>query len=392
MHALAPVRHRLRSSWRSNPRLVDGLVASLLTAISLLYLPTMSPGPGIAWSSVVLTLLLTGPLAWRRTAPLTVLSVVLPWTMIWFVLGWADTAATSCGVPIALASVALYGSRRATRAAVWLTAGGVVLAVVAAGESFLSYNVVAGAATFAAAWLLGDNLRRRRGDATLLADRAAWLERSREEHARRLILEERAHIARELHDVVAHHVSMIAVQAETGPYLVAEGPERAAAGFAAIGSTARQGMTEMRRLMGVLRDEADGSAALTPQPGAAGIDALLTEARQSGLSVELSVGGKPRPLPAGVDLSAYRIVQEALTNVRKHAGPARAVVVVDYGVDALHVRVIDDGCGSVQADEPGGQGLVGMRERVAMLGGQLHVGPGQDGGFVVAASLPLESA
>jgi signal transduction histidine kinase len=245
------------------------------------------------------------------------------------------------------------------------------------------------------AWVLGDRARVQRALAAELAERAARLERERAAEARRAVAEERTRIARELHDVVAHHVSMMVVQAEAGPVAVEGDPARAAGAFEAIAATGRQALVEMRRLLGVLRGDGDRdqTPSLAPQPGLADVGSLVEQVGRAGLRVELVVEGTEAPLPAGVDLSAYRIVQEALTNAVKHAGPGRARVLVRYGEHDLEVHVRDEGgrgpALARPADGRAGQGLVGMRERVNLFGGELHAGPGPDGGFTVDARLPL---
>jgi signal transduction histidine kinase len=201
-------------------------------------------------------------------------------------------------------------------------------------------------------------------------------------------MEERARIARELHDVVAHHVSMVAVQAETARLTTPGMPEEDQERLLAIGDTAREALTEMRRLLGVLRADADGDAERAPQPGLGHLTELLEDARAAGTSVRLTVSGAVAPLPAGVDLTAYRIVQEALTNARRHAPGAAVEVELRFAADALRLRVRDDGPGPGEG-EPRGHGLLGMRERAASVGGTREVGRAGEGGFAVEAELPL---
>jgi signal transduction histidine kinase len=233
---------------------------------------------------------------------------------------------------------------------------------------------------------LADQVGTRRRTERALAEQA---EERRREGARRALLEERTRIARELHDVVAHSMSMVAVQAETAPYRIEGLSEAGKRDFAAIGTTAREALTEMRRLLGVLRSDTD-EAERAPQPGLGHLPELVEGARAAGLPAGLEVTGEPRPLPAGVELSAYRIVQEALSNAGRHAeGAARVDVEVAYEPDRLLVSVTDDGPGAVAG--PGGHGLLGMSERVAMLGGTLETGPGPGGGFRVAAVLPADN-
>ena len=240
---------------------------------------------------------------------------------------------------------------------------------------------------FAIAWLVGRDLRRRRQRVTDLEDRAERLEREREEKAQLAVAEERGRIARELHDVIAHGVSVIVAQARAGPHLVNE-PERVASVFRAIESSGRDALVELRRLLGILRSE-DEQLAIGPQPGLDSLQSLIEQARASGLPVRLRVEGDPVHLPAGVDLSAYRIVQEALTNVVKHASATSAEVVLCFGARALELDVLDDGLGAAASVNGGGHGLIGMRERVALYGGTIETGPRIGGGYAVHARLPL---
>ena len=205
---------------------------------------------------------------------------------------------------------------------------------------------------------------------------------------REAIASERARIARELHDVIAHSVSVMTVQAGAAEAMLKTDPARALEPVRAIQETGRGALVEMKRLVGVLRDD-DEDVGLAPQPGLGDLERLLGQMRNAGLRVDLRIEGAKRPLPAGVDLSAYRVVQEALTNALKHAGGAPAVVTVRYGADAVEVEVTDAGSGSRQRRE-GGHGLVGMRERVGIFGGTFDAGPSDAGGFAVRALLPLE--
>ena len=217
-------------------------------------------------------------------------------------------------------------------------------------------------------------------------------EREQQQQARSALLEERARIARELHDVVAHHMSVIAVRAETAPFRIPGLPEAVKDDMAETGAIAREALTEMRRLLGVLRG-ADAGAELAPQPGMDGLEGLVAAVRGAGLAVHLRVDGGPRPLPAGVGLSAYRILQEALSNTLRHAPGAHATVEVGFEPDRLRLRVHNDpppGGGERPPPAPPGHGIVGMRERAAMLGGTLAAGPTSDGGYLVEATLPLK--
>jgi len=390
---------RLTGWLRARPLLADALLAGLLAAFSLVALVYANgdcdgacrPG-GTAATGLILAQTL--PLAWRRRHPLAVSLVTGLATAGYGLAPYPDLAMpVPVGGLVGMYSVAAWGSRRAA-----LVAGGVAAAVVAVVMSLPRTDADLVDAAFASlglagAWVLGDRARVQRALAAELSDRAVRLEREREGEARRAVASERARIARELHDVVAHHVSMMVVQAEAGPLAVERDPARAAGAFEAIAATGRQALVEMRRLLGVLRG--DGQApSLAPQPGLDQVPSLVEQVGRAGLEVELVVEGEKVPLPAGVELSAYRIVQEALTNAVRHAGPGRARVLVRYGERDLELTVRDEGGagGAAPAGAPptrSGQGLVGMRERVSLFGGELHAGPGPDGGFTVAARLPL---
>jgi len=295
-------------------------------------------------------------------------------------------------IPVAVYSVAAYGDR-------WVSLAGLVVAELGLAavqltpgrferSTFLLFMGVV-----AVAWVLGHFVGDRQVYAAQLEERTAELEQAREELARRAVVEERLRLARELHDVVAHAMSVIAVQSGVGAHVAASRPEEVGKALAAIEATSRAALTELRRLLGVLRQDSEPQASLTPMPGLANLDSLLAEVGKAGLAVRVRVEGTPLQLPAGVDLSAYRIVQEALTNVVKHAGPAHAQVTIRYRGQEVAVEVTDDGRGAVPPVGDGrgrtGHGLIGMRERVAAFNGDLEAGPRSDGGFRVAARLPL---
>ncbi|MGW0790368.1 sensor histidine kinase [Streptomyces sp. NPDC002911] len=253
---------------------------------------------------------------------------------------------------------------------------------------------------FVLAWVLGDSIRTRRAYFSQLEERAARLEREREAQSKVAVAAERARIARELHDVVAHNVSVMVVQADGAAYVMDSSPEQARQALETISCTGRQALAEMRRLLGVLRTgDAQESGEYVPQPDVGQIEELVGKVRETGLAVDFKIEGTPRPLPSGVELTAYRIVQEALTNTRKHGGPdAGASVRLVYFDDGLGLLVEDDGRGApheLYADggaDGAGQGMIGMRERVGMVGGTLDAGPRQGGGFRISALLPLKPA
>jgi signal transduction histidine kinase len=334
---------------------------------------------------------LTLPLAWRRQAPVAVLSVLTGALVVGaFLIRHAG------GVPLGafLALIVAFYSlgahceeRRALRvgagilatiAAVDLTRGGLF---EAQGARPLAWLV------FAVAWLVGRDFRRRRGELTLLRARATQLEREREEKARAAVAEERGRIARELHDVVAHSVSVMVVQAQAGPRLLGDA-EQARGVFRSIEASGREALVELRRLLGILRT-GDEQLSIGPQPGLGSLRSLVEQVREAGLPVELRIEGEQAPLPPGIDLSAYRIVQEALTNTLKHAGRAQATIVVRYEQAALELEISDNGTSTPAGMNGSGHGLIGMRERAALYGGALEAGARDGGGYYVRARLPF---
>lgn len=217
--------------------------------------------------------------------------------------------------------------------------------------------------------------------------RAQLAERERDLAAREAVADERTRIARELHDVVAHSVSVMVIQAQAGPRLLTDA-ERVRDVFGSIETTGKEALVELRRLLGILRT-GDDQLAVGPQPGLDSLESLVEQVRQAGLRIELRVEGDPVRLPPGIDLSAYRIIQEALTNTLKHAGEAEAEVTVRYGTASLELEVVDNGSAATERVNGSGHGLIGMRERVALYGGALEAGPRNGHGYAVRAHLPL---
>ena len=237
--------------------------------------------------------------------------------------------------------------------------------------------------------LIAYALQRRAKRAAELEERASRLERELKERAHAEVLAERTRIARDLHDLVAHSVSLMTVQAGAARLLLPSDPARARESLRSVEETGREALADLRRLFGIVRGE-EGDAALAPQPGLARLDALLEQSRKAGLPVEVAIEGKRRMLPPGVDLTAYRIVQESLTNALKHAGPACAQVTIRYGREVLDLEITDDGR-RTRNGEGTGHGLVGMRERVALYGGEFEAGPRRRDGYAVRARLPIEA-
>jgi signal transduction histidine kinase len=287
-------------------------------------------------------------------------------------------------------TAAAYATRRVQLVIAAGTAVALVLLGLPVGHGWAQRgNAIEMIVIGAGAWTAGMVVRTRRAAAQEVRQRAHRLEREREEHARQVAAQERLRIARELHDIVAHKLSIVVVQAQAAQRV--GDPARATGLMATVEETGRSALEEMRRLLGVLRpspEEPDASLP-QPQPSLAALDALLDQVRAAGLPVTLTLSGQPVPLPDALDLSAYRIVQEALTNALKHAGPAHATVHLHHGEDRVEITVADDGQGAPPLVPGSGHGLTGMRERATLLGGALEAGPQTCGGFQVHVTLPI---
>jgi signal transduction histidine kinase len=387
-----------------HPRATDAATAVVFATLALLSLRLSWPysHPVSPWVAIALVGLLMLPLVWRRRFPLAVLLVMTGTLLLYEYFDLPENIWQANAFWLALYGAGAYGGERwrdrvrvVAIAAVtaWVIymlfwtgppQSGIerVLVVVVTVASYLLF--------FVWVWWFGDVMRSRGEREVLLAERTRQLEREREENARRAAFDERVRIARELHDVVAHHVSLMGVQAGAARRVLTRQPEKAEEALTAIEATSRQAVAEMHRLLGFLRQE-DEPDSLAPQPSLRQLGTLVEQIRDAGLHVEFSVEGEQRPVPPSVGLSAYRIVQEALTNTLKHAGPARATVRVCYGDAALDVEVLDDGRGPATngGGMGGGNGLAGMRERVGLLGGSLQAGYLPGVGFAVRAHLPL---
>jgi signal transduction histidine kinase len=387
--------------FRRHPRVADALLAVVVAGLAISVILTNKPddtlsGLRIPRSADVLAvgLVTVGALSliWRRVKPLPVLVVSLAMLILRERLNYPD-GGDSLAPIIAAYTVAVTTDVR--RRLAWIASS--VLAVVTFFTLFdlgtiTTGNVVGSLVTnvivFGTAFLLGDNMRQRRQRLVDLQQRNAFLEREQGLLADRAVVAERTRIARELHDVVAHSVSVMAIQAGGARRVVHTKPDLAVEALATIETTARQTLDELRDLLGVLRT-ADPTPENAPQPGISDLETLVHADPK--LAVTLTVNGEQTSIPAMVDLSAYRIVQEALTNVRKHAGltSAAVAVAIRYLPDSVEVEVVDDGRGAAANQSGGGHGLTGMRERAALCGGRLDAGPRQGGGWFVRATLPV---
>jgi signal transduction histidine kinase len=388
---------------RLRPWATDGLLGVAVAAVQLVMLGLgVNQGGPVPYAEpnalAVLLILAQGlPLAWRRRRPLLVFAVVLAANTAYYAIAFPPSQ-FDFGLPIALFTVAAERSQRTSLLACLVILVLFVAQWAAGVGVYWSYanwvRVLYLVFFFSAVWAWGRYVRIRRAYTAELATRAEQAERDRHLEAQRAVAAERARIARELHDVVAHHLSVMVIQAGAARRLLDAQPEQTRAALAAIEDAGRQGLGAMPGLLRALRDDQQDDT-LAPQPTLRDLDALVAQVRAAGLPVELRIEGTRRPLPAAVDLSAYRVAQEALTNTLKHAGPARAELLVRYGRDTLEITAVDDGYGTEPtANGPGhrgGQGLVGMRERVSLFGGELHAGGRPEGGFAVWARFPLQA-
>lgn len=386
---------RAQAAIRAHPALVDAAWAAALLVLAVVSTNDPPSAAQTAPSSepfgVALLLGATLPYAVRRKAPLAVFAVSALSVLVLAGVGYFEGATPI----VALLGAYTVGARCRTRTAVLtylaLAGGLLTLFVSDPPGSFDFAGLLANLALFAVAFLVGANLTSRRTRVEALEQRAEALGREREEEARRAVSEERLRIAQELHDVVAHSMGVIAVQAGAGLHVIDADPVAAKRSLEAISGTSRSTLSEIRRLLGVLRGDDGTLAEYAPAPGAADLPALVDDVTAAGVPTTLRLSGDAADVPKGVGLTTYRVVQEALTNVLKHGGPgAAAEVTVSLSPDAVDIAVDDDGRGIDLAAEPGaGHGLLGMRERVAVYGGTLDVGPRPSGGFRVRARLPL---
>jgi signal transduction histidine kinase len=414
---MSKLARRVAATLRRHPTAADAILAVFFAAAALVSLyatfELLRQDPEFnepAKPTIVLALLaVTLPLALRRRLPLAVAGVVI----IAFVVGRVTVNPGVPGLPawegyltvwacwLALYSAVAHG-RRTRRAALFLAALAAVLFGEVVREVFFykgglfkglplnqGFYVVYNAVFLVWPLVLGAAVRSLWKRQRELAAQTTELQHEREENARRAVLEERVRIARELHDVVAHHVSVMGVQAGAARRVMGRQPDKAEEVLSSIEASSRQAVVELHRLLGFLRraDEPDG---LAPQPDLAQLPQLVARAGQGPLTVELSIEGEPRPLPPTLEVSAFRVIQEALTNALKHSGGTSATVRVDYTETLLEVEVRDDGHGSAEPSlNVGGHGLIGMRERVGLHGGHLRVGVTPEGGFAVHATFPL---
>ena len=384
---LGALFHGVRGYVREHPRTFDAFLAGALLAASTVWL-ARQPHPGVGW--YVFQVALIAPLVWRRTHPSFVFVVIAAVAFVQWLLSYrliADGA-----LLVALYTVAAHQSRvRALAAAAVLEVGVIIGSASGILADTWIKSLVFLSGLVMAALLLGITVRIWNDYLSWLVERTERLELERDQQARLAAAAERARIAREMHDVVAHSIAVMVTLADGAAAVGPTNPAATAETLGEVSATGRQALNDMRRMLGVLRAE-DVDDALAPQPGIEDLPALIARVRSTGLSVELEVEGNTFPFAPTAELTIYRIAQEALTNIMKHAAAASfARVVLRYDRPIVHVSVTDDGR-STSANRAGGHGIAGMRERAAVFGGTLQAGPGEGGGWVVSTALQVEPA
>lgn len=378
----------MRLPRRTSPYLVDGALAALvLFAVSLQFLFPDEGGDPLSWQGFLLGAATAVPLVWRRRAPI-LCAVAISCATPAMALYHAPPPDVVYGGLVLLYTLAAYAEPVPRRVMLvgWVIGASATMSMKEHAEPFeYAFHLL----SLLSAYGFGLLARTQRAYTAALEERARALEREREIDRARVVAGERARIARDMHDVVGHAVSLMVVQAEAGPVVVRGNPARAEAAFDAIAGAGREAMQQLRLILGVLTDTGDGEGGLeAPVPGLARLSDLIRQVSETTeVAVTLRATGHPRPIGAETETAAYRIVQEALTNTVKHAYAARADVQLDWGETELAITVTDDGTGGAQA-AGAGRGLVGIEERAAACGGSAHSGPGPHGGFRVTARLP----
>jgi signal transduction histidine kinase len=386
---------------RLDPRTVDAVLAILIAAAAFIqawpgYVPVSEVWPRFNWigylAPLALVLVSTLPLAFRRRYPVAVFLVIGVSMVGWLLRGGESPSAVFLAFFLAIFSAGAYARDRRRSLLAYGLLGGLFIVIWWATGQLDSWLVFIFAFS-TGIWLAGDLLRARTSEAQEHERRAVELERQRSAALIQAAADERARIARELHDVIAHNLSVVVIQAGAAQRVLDEQPEAAREALRQVEETGRVAMTEMRRLLGVLR-KGDEDPLTLPQPGVAALDALLDDVRSAGLQVSFRTSGEARTLPPGVDVSVYRIVQEALTNTLRHADASEATVEVRYLPGSVEIEVADDGRGARDTgwDTAGGHGLAGMRERAQLFDGGFEAGPRPTGGFAVRVVLPSEPA
>ena len=395
LHPEAPsLGRRLRDL---DPRITDPAIAAVLLTVGLVSMAGSSVDQthptALNPLAYVLAVAGFGVLALRTRAPLATMAVSLTATVAYSTIQYPENGLPIAGM-IALYTVASRTPRKQSLIAVGVVAVAIVGLTIEGAQGLDVTGAISNLAVFGIAYATGRYVQVRRAYTEQLELRATEADERRRRDAERAVAEERLRIARELHDVVAHAMSVVAVQSGIAAHVIDQRPDQARSMLETINSTSRDALDEMRRLLGVLRAEDEApSAELAPAPSLDDLDSLVGSLDGTGITVQVTVEGDRVPLSSGVDLAAFRITQEGLTNVVKHAGPAHAEVQIRYGADDLEIEICDDGRGAASdlGSIGGGHGLVGMRERVELYGGSLSTGPRSGGGFRVVARLPYRA-
>jgi signal transduction histidine kinase len=365
----------------SKPVLADVLLAAVLTGLTVV--TVTETATRVDWPAGVIAVLTVAPIALRQLAPVLTATVVAVALAAYNLLGYGEFPNGGVGLMVGMFTVATLRSRSVSAVMYAVSASALALAYVTDGGGMIWSQLLEGSLILLGAWMLGEGTKRWARRAERLAAEKA-----------QAVADERVRIARELHDIVAHHMSVISLQAGVADYVADVDPPAAKKAIATVGEASREALLDMRRLLDVLRvDHRDGDDDFMPQPGLAQLDDLAHRMHGAGLPVDVAVTGAVRPLPPGPDLCAYRVVQESLTNVLKHAGPAKARVEVYYGPRTVTVTVADDGTKAhPSSGSPTAHGIRGMRERAELYGGVLSAGPSREGGFAVKLRLPMDEA
>jgi signal transduction histidine kinase len=375
---------------RRHPLAVDGPLAAGLLALQAL--------KGNWAVGIPVSLLVAGSVLVRRKHPTVAFAIALATATVAAALGSVHAVIAVPAVLVLLYTLAAYRPRRISLRGLLVCLAAIAVAIISLNRPVASartaWEAIELSVPAVSVWLFGDSIAYRRAHNAWLEDRARRAETERDARAQLAAAAERSRIAREMHDIIAHNLAVIVGLADGGRYAAARSPERSSQALGAIASTGREALGELRRLLGVLTEDDDRAADLAPQPGLTDLEALLDRVRAAGLPVRAVMQGDPGGLSEGQQLTVYRIVQEALTNTLKHAGPAAtAEVILGYAGGAVDVQVTDTGLGAEAGSSDGdGQGLHGMRERAAVYDGTLHAGPGARGGWRVEAHLPAATA
>jgi signal transduction histidine kinase len=397
---------RILQWFSSHPIGTDILITLAFAVLALLNLyVNWATGSGLSsLLAVLLTLLVILPFAFRRRYPLGVLIFMAAAVIIFREYNIPESPFINYALLLAFFNAGAYGQPRFRNWVRGITLG-LVIGLLTYSIFFQQQGsdvptqtilyqisvILLNVFLFAAAWWIGEVFRTRNQRELELQERTYQLEKERDGNARRAVMDERVRIVRELHDVVAHHVSVMGIQAGAARRILKQQPEKANDVLSQIEASSRQAVAELQRLLGFLRAENQVDD-ISPQPSLKQLDVLFKQMRLTGLSISVKIEGKEIPLPPGVDLSAYRIVQEALTNTLKHAGPVNADVTIRYLRDAVELEIKDNGPKGLISEankESKGRGLIGMRERVSLHGGEFQAGNLPEGGFIIKAKLPL---